>query len=339
MIPKTMPTVQPTDWQSELRNLITDSKTLFDYLELDPSALPEATVASRQFAVRVPLAYAQRIHKRSPNDPLLLQILPSGQELLTADGFTSNPVGDVQANIIPGLLHKYKGRVLLIASGSCAINCRYCFRRDFDYESNNIARLKWEHALTYIKEDASIEEVILSGGDPLISSNKQLDWLVEKIAAIPHVLRLRIHTRLPIVIPSRIDNELLGILSSTRLPIVLIIHCNHAQEIDDSVTDCLERLKSIPSITLLNQSVLLKGINDDGHTLIELSKKLFDVGVLPYYLHMLDKANGTAHFEVSDQHAHNLMQALLAALPGYLVPKLVREEAGFAYKTPFIFKS
>jgi EF-P beta-lysylation protein EpmB len=335
MIPRTALTLH-TGWQEELRHLITSTDELFALLALDTKALPSAIEASRHFPIRVPRAYAARIRKGDPNDPLLLQVLPLGAELIHVDGFTNDPVGDMKANVIPGLLHKYEGRVLLITSGSCAINCRYCFRRDFAYEDNNPGRLAWEQALTYIRQDSSISEVILSGGDPLVSSNKQLAWLIDGVSTIPHIARLRIHTRLPIVIPSRVDEALLSILAGTRLPTAFVIHCNHAQEIDAHVFDCLQALKQIPSVTLLNQSVLLKGVNDTAQTLIDLSQALFKAGVLPYYLHMLDKAKGTAHFAVSDQHATTLMQTLLTKLPGYLIPKLVREEAGHAYKTPFI---
>jgi L-lysine 2,3-aminomutase len=337
MIPRTALTLH-TDWQEELRHLITSTEELFTLLKLDTKALPSAIEASRRFPIRVPRPYAARIRQGDPFDPLLLQVLPLGAELITTIGFTADPVGDVEANVLPGLLHKYEGRVLLIASGHCAINCRYCFRRDFAYDANNPGRLEWEHALTYIAADASINEVILSGGDPLVSSNKQLAWLIDNLSAIPHITRLRIHTRLPIVIPSRIDDALLGILANVRMPIAFVIHCNHAREIDAKVADCLMRLKLIPNLTLLNQSVLLKGVNDCGQTLMDLSQTLFTAGVLPYYLHMLDKVQGSAHFAVSDEYAHELMQILMRRLPGYLVPKLVREEAGQAYKTPFILK-
>jgi EF-P beta-lysylation protein EpmB len=331
--------VQPTHWQDELRSLITNPHELFALLELDAHALPEALQASQHFPMRVPRSFARRMQKKNPNDPLLLQVLPTGNELVTAEGYTADPVGDAQANIIPGLLHKYAGRVLLIVSGGCAVNCRYCFRRDFPYESNNPGRLEWERALTYIANDSSISEVILSGGDPLVVSNKQLGWLMGRVSAIPHIKRLRIHTRLPIVIPSRIDDELIDILSTARPPVAVVVHCNHAQELDDEVTDCFLKLKNIRRLSLLNQSVLLKGINDSADALIALSQALFAAGVLPYYLHLLDKAKGTAHFDVPDEQADHLMRVLLRSLPGYLVPRLVREEAGQPHKTPFILKT
>jgi EF-P beta-lysylation protein EpmB len=275
------------------------------------------------------------MRKGDINDPLLRQVLPLEDELLAAPGYTGDPLGEQEANPHPGLIHKYHGRVLLIVSGSCAINCRYCFRRHFPYQDNKPSRESWQQALAYIAADPSISEVIYSGGDPLTASDSQLRWLTGQVAAIPHVRRLRVHTRLPIVMPSRITAELIEGLSDHRLSTSLVIHSNHANELDDTVASALARLRGA-GITLLNQTVLLRGINDDADILSELSERLFALGVLPYYLHLLDKVAGAAHFDTDTGKALALHRALQEQLPGYLVPKLVREIAGARAKTPVI---
>ena len=289
--------------------------------------------ANCNFKLKVPYAYLRRIKKGDPNDPLLRQILPSEEELYAAPGYTKDPLGENKANLIPGLVHKYEGRILLIVSSNCAVNCRYCFRRSFPYQDNKLGMSEWQQALTYINKNKTITEVIFSGGDPLSISDTQLLWLTEEIAKIPHVQRLRVHTRLPVVIPDRITEDCLLWLTSTRLLTSLVIHSNHPKELDDTVGAALKNL-SEAGVILLNQTVLLAGVNDSINILQELSERLYQMKVLPYYLHQLDKVEGASHFEVSDEIAKKLLVGLTAKLPGYLVPKLVREIAGMPNKVP-----
>ncbi len=317
-------------WQHELSDVITQIEQLAHALELPPSALAAGEQARAEFALRVPKSFVARMQKKDPNDPLLLQVLPQAVEMLDKVGFVSDPVGDLQANPTPGLLHKYHGRVLLTLAGSCAINCRYCFRRHFPYAENTPDQ-HWKRALDYIKKDSSIEEVILSGGDPLLVKDVQLAKLSDKLEEIPHLKRLRIHTRLPIVIPSRITSELTALLKKSRLNPVIVVHSNHANEINQAVIDAMKMCRDA-NITLLNQAVLLKNVNDNVDALAALSEALFNAGIMPYYLHLLDKVKGAAHFDTQPIKAQDLMQALSAKLPGYLVPKLVREVAGMPAK-------
>ncbi len=335
MIPRTEPTWQRQRWQDELTNLVRDPKELFEMLQLDPKLLDGAIAACRQFPLRVPRGYVARMRKGDINDPLLKQVLPLGSELLAAPGYSADPLEEQAANPYPGLIHKYRGRVLLVVAGNCAINCRYCFRRHFPYADNNPGRQDWQSALDYIAADPDIHEVIYSGGDPLAASDKHLAWLTESVAAIPHIRRLRIHTRLPVVVPSRIDESSMTWLTGHRLQTVIVLHANHANEIDTEVATTIGRLKQA-GITVLNQAVLLKGVNDSVKTLSALSETLFAAGALPYYLHLLDKVAGAHHFEVSDTAARALYQSLLAALPGYLVPKMVRELPDRPSKVPVL---
>lgn len=276
------------------------------------------------FPLRVPEEYLERVDKDNPNDPLLRQVLPLSEEYQAVEGFVSDPLEEQQASPIPGLLHKYHGRVLLIVTGACVIHCRYCFRRNFPYKEHH---LNWTAVLGYLAAHTEVEEVILSGGDPLTLKDEKLSLSVKAIADIHHIKRLRIHTRIPVVTPSRVTDDMLHWLTSTRLKTVMVIHSNHANELDKSVESALLILKAA-GICLLNQSVLLKGVNDSSEVLINLSQRLFECGVMPYYLHLLDKVEGASHFEVSEEIALSLMQELQAKLPGYLVPKLVRERAG-----------
>jgi EF-P beta-lysylation protein EpmB len=333
MITRSVATVDSLTWQDQLANSIRNPEQLLKLLDLDPSLLDGALKAHQDFPLRVPLPYLQRINKGDPTDPLLRQVLPLGNELLAAPGYSEDPLDEQSANPIPGLVHKYHGRVLLIVSPNCAINCRYCFRRHFPYQDNKPGRNEWQQALSYIANDSSISEVIFSGGDPLAASDKQLKWLTENVAQIDHVKRLRVHTRLPIVIPDRITNSCLQWLTCTRLKTSMVIHSNHPNELDTAVAHALNQLKGA-GVTLLNQTVLLSGINDSLPVLQQLSERLFDIGVLPYYLHQLDRINGAAHFEVSDAQAKLLVSELMATLPGYLVPKLVREMPNVKYKAP-----
>lgn len=322
-----------TDWQTALMNAVTEPKELLELLQLDEDLLDAANKAAKLFPLKVPRSFIARMEKKNLNDPLLKQVLPIGAELINTAGFSADPLQEAKFNPVPGLLHKYHGRVLLTFIATCAINCRYCFRREFPYKKNNPGSAGWNDALNYIARDASINEVILSGGDPLASSDNHLKIFVEKLALIPHVTRLRIHSRMPVVLPERITLELIEAITATRLKTVMVIHCNHPQEINDAVKQAMRRL-STAGMLLLNQSVLLKGINDHVDTLISLSESLFAAGVQPYYLHVLDKVRGTAHFDLHRRTAIKLYHAIRHRLPGYLVPKLVAEEPGALSKSP-----
>ncbi|XQU07617.1 EF-P beta-lysylation protein EpmB [Halomonas sp. LY9] len=322
-----------TSWQQQLSQAIRDPDTLCQRLGLGAQWLPGAQAGHSLFDICVPDAYLARIKPNDPNDPLLRQVLPIGDETLASPGYVTDPLEEADHRPIKGLIHKYANRVLLIASPACAINCRYCFRRHFPYSEHSPSRAQWQEALAYIRQDTSIHEAILSGGDPLAASDRQLAWLTEQLASIPHLKRLRIHTRLPVVIPDRVDDALLAWLSATRLQTVMVLHINHANEIDQTVVDACTRLKQ-KGVTLLNQSVLLKGVNDSAPTLAALSERLFEAGILPYYLHVFDPVQGAAHFDIPDAEAKALVTQLLEHLPGFLMPRLVREIPGKASKTP-----
>ena len=319
-------------WQAALAQAVTDPAELLSLLDLDPALLPAARAAADAFPLRVPRGYLARMRRRDAADPLLRQVLPLESELHEVVGFGDDPVGDRQAMAAPGVLHKYAGRVLLTATGACAIHCRYCFRRHYPYAQANAAADNWRGALAHIAADASVEEVILSGGDPLTLGDRRLAEFAHAAAAIPHVTRLRIHTRLPVVLPERVDAGLLAWLGATRLKPVVVVHANHANEIDAAVRAALAALAGAGAV-LLNQSVLLRGVNDSADALARLSTTLFAAGVLPYYLHLLDRVHGAAHFEVDEIRAQTLLAQVSARLPGYLVPRLVREEAGAPAKT------
>lgn len=321
-----------TDWRQLWRDSITDSRELLDLLELGHLAdrLPAADAG---FALRVPRGFAARMRQGDARDPLLLQVLPRLAELDQVAGFTNDAVGDLAAREAQGVLHKYQGRALLIASGSCAVNCRYCFRRHFPYGDEMAAAGQWHRALEHIRRDTSINELILSGGDPLALATGKLEELSRGLAELPHVIRLRIHTRLPIVLPERIDTAFTEWLRALPLQKVVVLHANHAHEFDGAVDAACASLREAGA-TLLNQSVLLRGINDDADALITLSERLFAAGVLPYYLHQLDRVQGAAHFEVADAQAQSLIEEMRGRLPGYLVPKLVREVGGDPSKRP-----
>ena len=333
MIARTAPPWQTAAWQKSLAQAIRDPAELLRALQLPTEFLAQAVAAGRRFPLCVPRSYLARMEPGNPNDPLLRQILPLGAELQTVPGFAVDPVGDLGAMPRPGLLHKYAGRVLLVTTGACAVHCRYCFRRHFPYGEANPAAGTWQPALEYIAADPSIEEVILSGGDPLSLSDRRLAALSAHLATIPHLRRLRIHTRHPVVLPERVDAALLEWLQADRLQKIMVIHANHPRELDASVMEALARLRTI-GVTLLNQSVLLRDVNDSVTTLVELSERLFTAGVLPYYLHLLDRVAGAHHFDVPAAEAADLIQGLRVRLPGYLVPRLVREDAGAPCKTP-----
>lgn len=318
-------------WQQQLAEAFNSIEDLCHYLHLSPSELPVSSAASKSFPLRVPLNFAASMEKGNPHDPLLRQVLPVNDELLAYPGFSNDPVGDLRAATESSVLHKYQGRVLLINTGSCAINCRYCFRRNFPYADLQLSKQKEDAAVRYIDKDSDISEVILSGGDPLVLNDARLTRLVQHLGRIKHLKRIRIHSRMPVVLPARITDELINTLAQCPAQIILVVHCNHANEINERVIAACKTLKN-NGITLFNQSVLLKGINDTAEQLCELSERLFSHGIIPYYLHLLDKATGTGHFEVSEQDALALMGQVQAILPGYLVPKLVKEVAGMASK-------
>ena len=314
-------------WQQELARSIRDPDELLALLELPGTLLEPARLASRQFPLRVPRGYAARMERGNPEDPLLRQVLPLAAELDAAPGFVADPVGDLNASTEPGVLHKYHGRVLLITTGACAVNCRYCFRRLFPYSEANASADQWHAALQYIEQHWEIEEVILSGGDPLTLTDRRLAQLVSRLADIPHIRRLRIHSRLPVVLPSRVTDEMLDWFAGGRLQAIMVLHANHANELDAAVANAVKRLRDAGA-TVLNQTVLLRGVNDEAMALTALNKRLFDSGVLPYYLHLLDRVAGASHFEVPQTRARKLHRQMAARLPGYLVPRLVQEIEG-----------
>lgn len=320
-------------WQQHLSNAISDPAELIRVLELPESLLEPARRAAEQFPLRVPYPFIERMNSGDINDPLLKQVLPLDAELEPVAGFTTDPLEEMQSNPHDGLIHKYKGRVLLITTGACAINCRYCFRRHFPYQENRLGPQQWQAILDYIAADDSIHEVLFSGGDPLATPDRRLKGMLEDLAAIPHLRRIRFHTRLPVVIPQRITEELVEALTATRLQAVMVLHANHPNEIDQALADALQPLR-MAGVQLLNQAVLLKGINDQIPALKALSEKLFDMaGVLPYYLFVLDPVAGSAHFDISDSDAQALISELQSELPGYLLPRLAREIPGKPSKT------
>jgi len=325
---------QEQNWQSQLSDLITDPLELLNLLELSTDQLLSgAILASEQFKLRVPRAFVGKMNIRDPLDPLLLQVLPHHLELEDYPEFVTDPLGEEAANQMAGVLHKYQSRFLLTLTGACAIHCRYCFRRHFPYQENLPKNDDWENIKQYIEQNPQINEVILSGGDPLTLNNRKIALWLERLASLPQIKILRIHSRVPIVIPNRIDDELISILKNSRLRIVVVVHSNHAAELDDFTCSKLLQL-SLHHITVLNQAVLLKGVNDSAETLNELSLRLFDARVMPYYLHVLDKVKGAQHFDLDSSKIDQIYSDVLASLPGYLVPKLVREIAGEKNKTP-----
>ncbi|AHG20680.1 lysine 2,3-aminomutase [Chania multitudinisentens RB-25] len=320
-------------WLHQLADVITDPDELLQLLALNTHPeLPQGRDARRLFALRVPRAFAARMQPGDANDPLLLQVLTSSDEFIQTPGFTTDPL-DEQRSVVPGLLHKYRNRALLLVKGGCAVNCRYCFRRHFPYQDNQGNKANWQQALEYIRQHPELDEIIFSGGDPLMAKDHELSWLIDELETIPHLKRLRIHTRLPVVIPARITRELCQRLSASRLQVLMVTHINHANEIDQELRTSMAQLRSA-GVTLLNQSVLLRGINDHADTLATLSNALFDAGILPYYIHVLDRVQGAAHFMVSDDEARFIMKGLLSKVSGYLVPRLAREIGGEPSKTP-----
>lgn len=316
-------------WQRAMAAAYRRREELLADLGLDAA---DIDTAIPDFPMRVPRGYARRMHRGDPQDPLLLQVLPQAREYHAVPGFTDDPVGDLASARHPGLLHKYAGRALIITTGACAVHCRYCFRRSFPYQAS-LPDSTFTGVLTELRDDPSVHEVILSGGDPLSLSDRRLGALLQALDMIPHVQRIRLHTRTPIVLPERVDAGLLQIFEPLQKPLITVLHCNHANEIDASVTGAIAGLRA-HSATVLNQSVLLRGVNDSADALVTLSESLFAAGVLPYYLHQLDPVAGAAHFAVSDARARACLAAAAARLPGYLVPRLVREVPGAEAKQP-----
>ncbi|WP_049848570.1 EF-P beta-lysylation protein EpmB [Trabulsiella odontotermitis] len=329
----TLNTLSREDWLSQLADVVTNPDELLHLLNVDADEqLLAGREAKRLFPLRVPRAFIARMEKGNPNDPLLRQVLTSEEEFVVAPGFSTDPLEE-QHSVVPGLLHKYQNRALLLVKGGCAVNCRYCFRRHFPYAENQGNKRNWQTAMAYIAAHPELDEIIFSGGDPLMAKDHEMDWLMTQLEAIPHVKRLRIHSRLPIVIPARITDALVARFARSSLQVLLVNHINHANEIDDTFRVAMARLRDA-KVTLLNQSVLLRGVNDNARTLADLSNALFDAGVMPYYLHVLDKVQGAAHFLVSDEEARRIVRELLTLVSGYMVPKLAREIGGEPSKTP-----
>lgn len=322
------------NWQTQLTEAVTSVDELLSLLDIQPD--PDAQWlrhVPKQFALRVPRGYIAKMRQGDSGDPLLRQVLPDRQEMQQVTGFVADPLAEQQYNPMTGLLHKYRSRVLLTVTGACAVHCRYCFRQHFDYAANMPSTTQHSEIAAYIQAHPDINEVILSGGDPLSVSNRRLFAWLDILENIKQVQTIRIHTRLPLMIPDRVDEALCQRLSASRCRLVMVVHCNHGNELDEHSQRCFTMLRQA-DVTLLNQAVLLSGINDTLAAQVNLSQRLFQYGVLPYYLHLLDKVAGAAHFEVAEDKAVALYWRLLAELPGYLVPKLVRELPEYAFKSP-----
>ncbi|HKY69675.1 MAG TPA: EF-P beta-lysylation protein EpmB [Gammaproteobacteria bacterium] len=333
MIPQTTVKRQLTHWQDALKQVITDPKELLSRLNLPVEQA--LNVYDLNFPCRVPLQFVELMEKGNPHDPLLKQVLPTVQESLFDKNANIDPLQEKNMNPIPGLLHKYQGRILLTLTKHCAIHCRYCFRRYFPYEKNQLSKDNWAKIMTYLHERSEVYEVILSGGDPLSVPDRLLAKMIQEIEQVSHIQALRIHTRLGVVIPERLCTELFRTLSETRLQLIIVFHCNHPNEISKEFANRLVILKQqLPFITLLNQAVLLKGVNDTLPTLTTLCQSLFKIGILPYYVHSLDPTPGSQHFKVNPDEAKVLQNDLLATLPGYLVPRFVTETPYHANKVP-----
>jgi len=330
IIPVSEADCQVKSWKILLKEAVCEPQQLLTKLNLTTAQLNYKVDYNNPFATRVPQPFIDKMQPGDPEDPLLRQVLAQTAENERVKNYSEDPLGET-TNDSAGLLHKYHARVLLILASACAVNCRYCFRRHFPYQDKLASGKQLESAINYITQHTDISEVILSGGDPLIVSDCQLVELIRSIEKIPHVRRLRIHTRLPVVLPQRLTPELLSSLQKSRLHCSIVLHINHPNEIDPVLQQYLAPFCA-SEVTLLNQSVLLREVNDCLDTLVALSEKLFAAGILPYYLHQLDRVHGSAHFEVSDKLAIALVTQMRNRLPGYLVPRLSREETGAAAK-------
>lgn len=328
----TSPLAPARHWQAELARGFRDTGDLLAALGLSAAECGLAPGTATPFPLRVPRGFVARMRPGDPSDPLLLQVLPVAAEHVVAPGFVSDPVGDLASARAPGLLQKYAGRALLITTGACAVHCRYCFRREYPYSDHSAAAGQLETALAVIAADPDLEEIILSGGDPLVLADHRLEYLLKSLDDLPHIRRIRLHSRVPVVLPERVDTRLLDFLGTLHTRIVVVIHANHARELDPAVVEALRALGAATG-PVLNQSVLLRGVNDSADAIVDLSRALFDAGVIPYYLHQMDPVAGAAHFCVSDAEALRLIAVARANLPGYLVPKLVREIPGATAKT------
>lgn len=319
------------DWLEDLANAFNDPKALLQFLELDETQFRQDIQARKLFPLRVPRPFAEKMRKGDRHDPLFLQAMSLADEFLEAEGFVTDPLEE-QSSPAPNILHKYHNRLLFMLKNSCAINCRYCFRRHFPYSEIKSGKESWKQSLAYIEAHTELEEVILSGGDPLMAKDHEIVWIFTELEKMLHIKTVRIHSRLPVVIPNRITDELCQLFQQSRLNVVLVTHINHANEIDTVFQEKMACLKRA-GVTLLNQSVLLKGVNDNAETLKALSDKLFSYGILPYYLHLLDRVKGASHFFVDDESAFHIYKALQRITSGYLVPKLAREIAFEPNKT------
>jgi EF-P beta-lysylation protein EpmB len=319
------------NWQKELNNAVKNPLQLLQLLNISPQSVPLSDAARKSFAMLVPLPFIKKMKMGDINDPLLKQVLPIRDEELVSPNYTTDPLQE-HNSAIPGLLHKYQSRVLLILKSGCAVNCRYCFRRHFPYQDNNINKKQLQEVIHYIKKHPEVNEVILSGGDPLMSKDDFLQFVIDQLEPLVQLKRLRLHTRLPVVIPSRITDRLANMLQRSRFNVICVLHINHANEIDQTFQDAIYKLHQA-GVQLLNQGILLKGVNDNSQSLIALSEALFAAHILPYYLFLLDKVQGAQHFDIDEMKAKRLIQEMNTALPGYLVPKLSREIAGEKSKT------
>ncbi len=310
---------------------IRDPAELCRLLHLPEKYAVAAQNAIRQFPLFAPREFIARMRPGDAADPLLRQVLPIDAETVEVPGFVSDPVGDEQAKRQAGLIHKYRGRALLIATGSCAIHCRYCFRRHFPYEETPRSLAAWEPAFDEIENDRSLTEIILSGGDPLTLVDSTLAAIVDRLQSIPHLRRLRIHTRLPIVIPQRVTREFVQMIAGSRLTPIVVLHANHANELDADVANSVAELTEARAV-LLNQAVLLRGVNDSVEAQAALCERLLELRITPYYLHQLDRVAGAAHFEVPIAAGLQIIEELRKRLPGYAVPRFVQETAGASHK-------
>ncbi|ALB01750.1 hypothetical protein ACH24_03415 [Francisella persica ATCC VR-331] len=317
------------DWKKALKESFYSPIELLEFLQLDSDQAKVSLNITRKFKMIVPRSFADRMQKGNINDPLLKQVLPTVDEEVIDQAYSSDPLEEKNYNKVPGLLYKYQGRVLLIGQTSCAVHCRYCFRKEFDYKGNIPGRKDWLKAFEYIANDKSIEEVILSGGDPLLNNDEVLEFFIENIQQINHIKRLRIHSRIPVVLPERVTTKLLKALSEHRLDTILVIHVNHPNELDDNVSEVLKKIHK-SGIIILNQSTLLKDINDDANVLYTLSTKLIKAKVIPYYIHSLDTVSGTRHYSVDN--AKDIMKKLSEICSGFMVPVLTKEIPGYPSK-------